>query len=329
MKFLVIGLGSMGRRRISLLLNCFDSISVCGVDVREERREQTQALFGIPVYAGLETAVEQEQPCAALVCTSPASHADVILDCIAKGLHIFSEINLISDRYDEILQAAEERQVKLFLSSTLLYRKELQAVRDCVLKQGEKVNYRYHVGQYLPDWHPWEDYRDFFVGDPKTNACREIFAIDLPWILHTFGKVRKVTVFKDHLSKLELGYPDNYFVVLEHKNGNKGIWIVDVVARKAQRNLLVYSENLHLSWDGTPDSLFRYNVREKTMEKMETYSNAVRDDRYAESIIENAYLEELRVFVDKITGGKNRERYTFAEDRRTLRLIDRIEGMKA
>ncbi|MGX8710149.1 MAG: Gfo/Idh/MocA family protein [bacterium] len=326
MKLLVIGLGSMGRRRIGLLLNHFDGIAVCGADLREERRAQAQALFGIPVYADANTAVEREKPFAALVCTPPASHGAVILDCVEKGLHIFSEINLLSDRYEEILRAAEEHRVKLFLSSTLLYRGEIEKIRDCVLKQRERVNYRYHVGQYLPDWHPWENYRDFFVSDPRTNACREIFTIELPWILHTFGKIRRLTVFKDHLSSLELGYPDNYFVVLEHKNGNKGIWIVDVVSRKAERNLLVYSEKLHLAWDGTPDSLYRYNIEEKRTERIETDSNVLRDEKYAQTITENAYLKELRIFVDKITGGKNRERYTFEEDRKTLRLIDKIEG---
>ncbi|WP_444641665.1 Gfo/Idh/MocA family protein [Caproiciproducens sp. R1] len=326
MKLLVIGLGSMGRRRIGLLLNHFDGIAVCGADLREERRARAQALFGIPVYADANTAVEREKPFAALVCTPPASHGAVILDCMEKGLHIFSEINLLSDRYEEILRAAEEHRVKLFLSSTLLYRGEIEKIRDCVLGQRERVNYRYHVGQYLPDWHPWENYRDFFVSDPRTNACREIFAIELPWILHTFGKIRRLTVFKDHLSSLELGYPDNYFVVLEHKNGNKGIWIVDVVSRKAERNLLVYSEKLHLAWDGTPDSLYRYNIEEERTERIETDSNVLRDEKYAETITENAYLKELRIFVDKITGGKNRERYTFEEDRKTLRLIDKIEG---
>ena len=44
------------------------------------------------------------------------------------------------------------------------------------------VNYIYHIGQYLPDWHPWENYKNFFVGDKRTGGVREIFGIDLPWL---------------------------------------------------------------------------------------------------------------------------------------------------
>ena len=53
------------------------------------------------------------------------------------------------------------------MSSTLQYRKEIQFIKEEVKKVSGKVNYIYHVGQYLPDWHPWENYKDFFVGDAR------------------------------------------------------------------------------------------------------------------------------------------------------------------
>ncbi len=59
MKFLVIGLGSMGKRRINLLLKYFDDVTVCGVDISEERRFQAQELFNINTYADLNTAISK------------------------------------------------------------------------------------------------------------------------------------------------------------------------------------------------------------------------------------------------------------------------------
>lgn len=327
MKFLVVGLGSMGKRRIRLLREHFSEISVCGADTAEERRKQAQALFGIPVYTDFKTAITEEKPSAAAVCTSPLSHGEIILDCLKAGLHVFSEINLIPNAYEEIIHIAEQKKAVLFLSSTMLYRRDAEAIREIVSCRKSRVNYRYHVGQYLPDWHPWETYRDFFVSDSRTNACREIFAIQLPWILKTFGEVQNITVLKDKMSSLDIAYPDNFFVLLQHRNGNKGVLIIDIVSRKPVTNLLVYSENLQIMWEGTPDSLLRYNITEKKTEKIETYSQIEKDSRYSDKIIENAYEEELRVFIDKISGRPNNEQYTFEEDLATLRLIDRIEGI--
>lgn len=328
MKLLVIGLGSMGKRRVTLLIKHFPDIRVCGVDNSSERRMQAAELFNLNTYVDFNAAIDKERPDAALICTSPESHGNIILECIKEGLHIFSEINLLQDQYEEIIRQARQNNVKLFLSSTLLYRKEIEIIEKHVFQQKSKVNYRYHVGQYLPDWHTWENNRDFFVWNQRTNGCREIFAIDMPWIIKTFGKVKDFFVLKDNISTLDIEYPDNYFVVLEHENGNKGVFIVDIVSRIAVRELLVYSENLHLTWNGTPNSLCQYNVETKSMEKIESYSEIEKDYRYADNIIENAYFEELKVFIDKITDKQNKERYTFEDDRDTLQLIDRIEGIE-
>ena len=327
MKLLVIGLGSMGKRRLRLLSKYYPDFQVCGCDNSPDRRAQVNEQFKINVFADADSAIHAEQPDAALVCTSPESHGSIILNCIDHGLHIFSEINLLLDQYEEIIEKAKENKVKLFLSSTLLYRREIQIIKDLVSIQKTKVNYRYHVGQYLPDWHPWDSRRDFFVWNSRTNGCREIFAIDLPWILKTFGKVKNISVLKDNLSELDIGYPDNYIVSIEHENGNKGVFLADVVCRTAVRDLLVYSEKMHLVWKGTPNSLRQYNIDKKVMEEIATYDEIEKDLEYADSIIENAYLEELRVFIDMITGKQSNEQYTFAEDRETLQLIDRIEGI--
>ncbi|MDE6927475.1 MAG: hypothetical protein K2P06_01985, partial [Muribaculaceae bacterium] len=66
--------------------------------------------------------------------------------------------------------------------------------------------YIYHVGQYLPEWHPWENYQDFFVGDKRTNGCREIMAIEFPWLIETFGEIREVSVLHDKMSHLNIDY---------------------------------------------------------------------------------------------------------------------------
>src|SRR5699024_5741879 len=107
-----------------------------------------------------------------------------------------------------------------------------QYIKQQVQTFDKPVNYLYHIGQYLPDWHPWESYKNFFVGDRRTGGVREIFGIDLPWLVDTFGEVERIHVEKDSISTLEIDYPDSCFVTLRHKNGVKGVLAVDVVSPK-------------------------------------------------------------------------------------------------
>lgn len=324
MKIVVIGLGSMGKRRLKLLKGEYKDIDIIGVDLDSNRRKSVEENFGINTYDDLELAVKEERPDAAVISTSPLSHSNIILKCLDLGLHVFTEINLVKDKYEEIINKAKEKKLEIFLSSTQLYREEIKEIESRVSDCTQRVNYIYHIGQYLPDWHPWESYKDFFVSDKRTNGCRELFAIELPWIFKVFGKLKDITVKKDKISKLDLDYNDSYLCILEHENGNKGIVCIDVVSRKAISNLEVYGEEIYLTWEGTPDSLKVMNLESKMIENINTYNDVKKDNKYAENIIENPYLEELKTYINKINGINN-VRYTFEDDLYTLSIVDKIE----
>lgn len=320
MKLVVVGLGSMGRRRIRLIKKYDDEIKIIGVDKSYDRRKQAEEEFGICVSDSVEDVSNETINCA-FVCTSPLSHWDFISFFSRKGIAVFTEINLVSYGYDEIIN---NNDVKIFLSSTFLYRKDIQWMIDRV--DNQKVNYIYHTGQYLPDWHPWESYNDFFVGDKRTNGCREIMAIEFPWLLKCFGNIKTIDIKKDKISQLKVDYPDNYMLMIEHENGSKGMIVVDVVSRMASRHMEIYNESLQVFWDGTPDSLKEWNVKKKSFESIDTYCKVDNDNKYAKSIIENAYYDEIVGFFKWLMGDGSDVKHTFEDDLRILELIDRIEG---
>ena len=211
------------------------------------------------------------------------------------------------------------------MSSTFLYREEIRFMQKEVKGQLKPVNYVYHVGQYLPDWHPWENYKDFFVGDKRTNGCREIMAIELPWLIETFGAVKRVSVMHDKMSQLNVEYDDNYMIQLVHENGNKGVIVVDIVCPRAVRNLEVYSEDTYMSWNGRPDGLKKYDRKKDDIENIMLYDYVEHKSGYQSTIIENAYADEIEEFLDVIAG-KSAQTYGFEKDAKVLEWLDCIEG---
>lgn len=324
MNVLVVGLGSMGKRRIRLMLQVEESLNIIGVDSNEERCTEIEHNYGIKCYKSLEDTLKQNTFDCSFVCTAPLSHSRIIIELLNKGINVFTEINLVSDHYQQIIDLAKNREKTVFLSSTFLYRKDIQYIINRV--QSHRVNYQYHSGQYLPDWHPWEDYNNFFVADKKTNGCREILTIELPWIIKCFGKISKWYVLKDKMSNLRLDYNDNYLIMLEHENGNRGQIIVDIVSRLARRNLEVYGEDLQLFWGGAPDSLKEYFIDTKETKKIVTYEEISRIAGYCDNIIENAYLDEIITFFAQIQGDASKEvMYDLNRDIDVLNIIDKIE----
>lgn len=323
MAVLVVGLGSMGKRRVRLLKELYSDIDVVGVDGREDRRDESFEKYGIRCYESIEEASKKENIDRAFVSTSPLSHSSIITTCLRNNWHVFTEINLVSDGYDLNTSLAKEKGLCLFLSSTLLYREEVANIKKRVTDD-IKWNYIYHKGQYLPDWHPWENFKDFFVGEKRTNGCREIFAIEMPWIVDVFGDVESMNVVSDKMTELNIDYHDNFMVQFVHKNGNKGLFVADVVSPCAVRRLEIYGENKYLRWDGTPETLFEYNVEKDALENIQLTEITEHQEGYRAFVVENAYKNEIRAFFAMIEEGKAPV-YDFEKDKTILNLLDKME----
>lgn len=324
MKIIVVGLGSMGKRRIRLLSEN-KNITLFGIDSQECRCVEVKEKFGLKCYSSIAEAVNAEHPDAAVISTSPLSHSSIIHECLSHNLHVFTEINLVSDGYEENMKLAKEKGLVLFLSSTFLYQSEtLKIIERVKASNISKLNYLYHVGQYLPDWHPWESYNNYFIGNPRTNGCREILTIDLPWIVTAFGSISSIQVMKSKNTELNINYDDNYLVMLGHNSGAKGFFAVDVVARKAVRHFEVYGEDLHLTWEGTPETLLEYNIKEKRNVQLLANDEIEHEDGYSELINEKPYRDELKEFLGQIING-TQPKWDFSRDKEILEVIDRIE----
>ncbi len=325
MNVVVIGLGSMGKRRIRLTKKLDDTINIVGVDINEERRTACEAEWGIKTYSSLVNLFRDIDIDCAFICTSPLSHCGIINQCLTAGLHVFTELNLVTDGYEENMTLARTKNLVLFLSSTFLYRDEIKYIKGLTQQANCMLNYTYHVGQYLPDWHPWEDYRDFFVANKRSNGCRELFAIELPWLLDVFGEIISMEVYKNKMSSLNVDYKDNYMVLIQHATGHKGTLALDIVSRKAVRNLEVFGEQLYITWDGSPNGLYVYDIDNKQDINVQLYHKIDHLDNYSNFMVENAYLNEIQAFFEAISDGKLPP-YNFEKDQVILNLIDRIEA---
>lgn len=320
-KILIIGYGSMGRRRIRLVKKLITSAKIICVDSNIDRAKQASQ-DGYNAYESLEKALEVS-PDVAFVCTSPGRHADIILRLIDKKIHVFTELNLTSDKYIEIKEKSSKNNVKVFISSTMLYKRQTRYFKEKIRRQEKHVAYMYHVGQYLPDWHPWENYKDSFFSKKNTNAIREIMAIQFPWIIDVFGKIKSIDVLKQNCTNLDIDFPDTLMLNIEHENGNIGSVIIDVTSRKPTTTLEIIGEDVHIDWRGHNNDLFVFDIKSKEMKKVVLYEIEEHMDGYADNIIEEPYEEEIKEFIDVIHGKKNR--YGIDEDTYTLSVIDMIE----
>lgn len=321
-KILIIGYGSMGRRRIRILSGLIDNIEIICVDSNPNRIRQAKET-GLKVYESLEEALNKKYSMA-FVCTSPGYHAEIILQLIEAGIHTFTELNLIDDRYEEIIRKSKEKGVKVFMSNTLLYNEQIKKIVELVKAENKPLTYIYHVGQYLCDWHPWENYKEFFAGKKETNGVREILAIQLPWLLEAFGEIEALSVQSQKCTSLEIDYKDSIIVNFQHSSGDIGVFCADVVSRKATTHLEVIGEEIHILWNGHNDDLFIYDISDAEFRKVQMYELVEHAKGYSDNIIENQYRDEIKGFLDLIYL-ETVPKYSLEQDKYTLSIINEIE----
>ena len=319
-RILVVGYGSMGKRRIRLLSKLLPEAEFICVDNNLIRQRQAAEL-GIKVYGTLEEGMAAH-PDIAFVCTSPGHHAEIILELVKAGIHVFTELNLTSNKYDEIERISREYNITVFLSSTLIYKRQMEIFKRIVQKQTKLLTYIYHVGQYLPDWHPWESYEDFFVGKKNTNGVREILAIQMPWLINVFGHIEDIQVMSQRCTELNIDFPDSLVISIKHSNGNIGVFVADIVARKPVTRLEIVGEDIHIFWNGHNDDLFKLNMKTKELEKIRVYETEEHMDGYSDNIAEEPYLDEIREFLAVLDGEP--VKYSLKDDAYVLEVIDKI-----
>jgi len=210
MKFLIIGLGSMGKRRIRNLKKIGQN-KITGFDVRKDRRDEARRKYQIETYEDVEEAINQK-PNLIIISTPPDLHLKYVKIAIKNKIPFFTELNLISKDVKKIITQLQKSKVKGFPSCTFFFHPVVIKLKQLVEKNaiGKVILISHHTGQYLPNWHPWEDYRKIFLSKKETGGAKEILAIDSIWLSNIFGKIKKIKGVTGKLSKLQVDIDDFY-----------------------------------------------------------------------------------------------------------------------
>lgn len=300
MKFLVIGLGSMGKRRIRCL-KALGYSEILGLDPREDRREEVKKIENINVIENIKD-VDLKSINSIILSTPPDKHIEYMKIAVDNDIPAFIEASVILKSLDEINIKAKEKNLVFAPSCTLSFHPAIKEIKKIVLskKYGNFTNFSYHSGQYLPDWHPWEDVKDFYVSNKETGACREIVPFELTWLLDIFGLPTEIKGYYSSNMNVGADIDDTYATCMKFEQGI-GTLLVDVVSRYAVRNLVINMEYGQIMWRWDEPVVNLYDARDKKwiILKQEAKSAA---DGYNKNITEQMYIDEVNSYINAVKG---------------------------
>ncbi|HTU65147.1 MAG TPA: Gfo/Idh/MocA family oxidoreductase [Steroidobacteraceae bacterium] len=328
LRFLVVGLGSMGKRRVRNLL-AMDYKDVAGFDLRADRRAEAEQKSGVRTFADFDTAIAEHKPDALVISTPPQYHFLYADKSFALGKPCFVEASVVdADKFLALYERSLKTDILVAPSCTMRYYPGPKKVKELIRAGaiGKPLNFNYTTGQYLPDWHPWEKVEDFYVSNRDTGACREIVPFELTWLNDIFGDAEPLACSRAKVTDINADIDDVYHCLLRYPGNMLANLTVEVVSRpKATREFRVLGSEGQIVFSGEERCVRYCNLQNKEWVRHEWSSGTV-ESNYINP--EEPYIAELGTFVNAV---KQRDRSLYPnslkDDHGILQTLYRLEEL--
>jgi predicted dehydrogenase len=231
-RILFCGLGGIGQRHLRNLRALLgDQLEAHAYRVRGNRQRLLDNLtvvsdsdlethYQLVTHTDLGEALANG-PAAVFICNPSSLHTTVALAAAREGAHIFIE-KPVSDSLeglDELLSIVESKNLVCYVGYNFRFHPGL-----CLLKEwidarrfGNILTSRLEIGEYLPNWHKYEDYRQMYAARAELGGgviLSQIHEMDL--ICWFFGMPRTIHCRGGKLSDLDINVEDTASSLMQY-----------------------------------------------------------------------------------------------------------------
>ena len=267
MKALFIGLGGAGQRHLRNLLQLLPDVEIAAVRNQKRSFEITPTLqadhgvdilqkYGIKEYPNIDEAANFH-PDFAIVANPTSAHLETCQKLVDLKIPHFVEKPISADLEGmaELVESVEKSKILLAVGYQMRFHPLAQKMKDLLVQEalGRIFSVQININSYMPDWHSYESYKDYYVGRKDLGGgvvLTEIHEIDLlSWF---FGMPKRLWAIGGTYSDLDIEVEDTANALLQY-DSKQGSFPVNVHMSYAQktpgRYILVHGENGSLHWD--------------------------------------------------------------------------------
>ncbi|MGP0098992.1 MAG: aminotransferase class III-fold pyridoxal phosphate-dependent enzyme [Terriglobales bacterium] len=294
-RILIVGCGSIGRRHAKNLKSLGarqlgfcdtnpDALKQCGEDLNAE------------VFADYGEALQKFRPDIVLICTPPVYHVEEALAALQARAHVFIEKPLSheSSGIQALISEARRRDRVVQIGYNMRFHPGLQILKDLVDsgRIGRVLWLHVEAGQYLPDWRPWQHYRESYSARQELGGGIILDGShELDYICWLLGRPTEVTCRAEHLSSLDVDVEDSAWIYLTFPERRRAELHLDFVQRAYTRTCKVVGETGTVLWD--------FNVQEVRWFSSEQGWNSIPYTFEANDM----YVAEIVHFLDSLGSG--------------------------
>ena len=311
MKVLMVGLGGIGQRHVRnlrLLMNSDVEIIACRYrnnsqvltdQLNIEQGSNLVEKYAIKVYDNIDQALD-EKPNVVFVCNPSSLHIPVALKAAQAGCNLFIEKPLSHnlEQVEELINIVESQNVKAVVGYQMRFHPCLVRLYSLIQEQGfgKIVAVRVEVGEYLPGWHTYEDYRQMYASKENLGGGVILTQIhELDYIYWLFGLPTRVFSMGGHLSSLDVDVEDTADMLMECVVDHRPVPVsvhLDYVQRPAKRVCEIIGDAGKIIVD----------LRELTLKVFDASGNLSEANSYEGFDRNQLFINELKYYFEYLQG---------------------------
>ncbi|MBN2421603.1 Gfo/Idh/MocA family oxidoreductase [Candidatus Woesearchaeota archaeon] len=231
MKILLFGLGSIGQRHLRNLVRRFgNDLEVIAFrktrrklvftdDLKVEDDSSVEEKYNIKSYYDISKAL-REKPFAAFICTPTRFHVKNAIDAANAGCHLFIEKPLSDsmENIEELKAICEKNNLTVYVGFQLRFNPVIKLLKEKIKAGaiGDLLSVHAEIGEYLPGWHKYEDYRKMYASKKELGGGVVLTQIhEFDYLYWLFGMPEKVFALGGKLSGLDIDVEDTADVLLQ------------------------------------------------------------------------------------------------------------------
>lgn len=294
MKVMLAGLGSIGTRHARTFRTLGGTIHV-GMDPDAERRTRFSAEFAATAVATLAEGLALE-PDLVVVGSPNRFHVEQATIAARAGRHLLIEkpLGVSMDGIPELIAAIAKAGVFAHVGSNFKFHSALRTMKRLIDERalGRVTAAQVLAGQWLPGWHPNEDYRKGYSARSDLGGGIVLDTHEFDYLVWLLGPVAHVAGFATNSGALEVQTEDVACAALHFESGVLATVQVDYIQREYRRRYHLSGDAGTMEWDFSTGKLTLYRVSTGMSEVID-----VSED------LNEMYLRQAKHVLDAIPAG--------------------------
>lgn len=312
MKILIAGLGSIGQRHARNLRTLLgDGVELLAYRVRGlphviterltlEESSTVEQRYGIRAFGDLDTALA-EGPLAVIVCNPTRFHMPTAMKAIRAGCHVLIEKPLSDsdEQVEALIACASRRRLVAAVGYQLRFHPALTRLRELLDegRVGRILNVRAEWGEFLPDAHPYEDYRLSYAARAELGGGVILCYIhELDYLIWLFGEPRRVSATGGRSGILDVDVEDHATTTMVNTIAGHDVTIEllqSFAQQRPSRSCVIRGETGTIALDLMTPSVEVRSADGAAISR-ETFEGFQRND---------LFIDEIKSFLAAIEGG--------------------------